>query len=182
MIPSRRRDESGATLVELLIVLTIFSVIGSIVSAGVITALRSAAATNAKVEALNELELAAQRVTRDLRSAEIIVIEPDPGSQITALLRQETGGLVAVSYVVLNDQLVRVDTGQTLVTAVGNAPDDPVFVYLDRRGEPVPSCTTDGCEGLAKVGVRLVRDIEGRNPVIVESLTSVRNLRYGSAS
>lgn len=179
----RGTSEAGFTLVEVLVVLTLFSVIGGIVTAGVVSALRSAAQTNAKIEALNELEIASQRVTRDLRAAEGIVISSgDPEREITTLLRSEAGNIEAVSYIVQDGELIRVDTGQTLVTAVGNAATEPVFVYLDRRGDPLPSCTDAGCEGLAQVGLRLVRDVEDLNPVIVETRTSVRNVRYGSIS
>jgi len=182
MFSDKLRSDKGVTLVELLVVITLLTVVGGIVTSGIVSALRSAAQTNAKIEALNELELASQRVTRDLRQAEGIVITNQPGESIAILLRNEDGDIELVEYVVDGVELIRVDTQQTLVTRVGNPPGEPLFTYLDRQAELITDCSTAGCEGLAQVGLRLIREVEGLNPVIVETRTSVRNVRYGSIS
>ena len=182
MFRDRFRADEGVTLVELLVVITLLTVVGGIVTSGIVSALRSAAQTNAKIEALNELELASQRVTRDLRQAEGIIVTSTPGESIATLLRNENGDVELVAYVVDGERLIRVDTQQTLVTRIGNPPGEPLFTYLDRQGEVITDCSDAGCEGLAQVGLRLIREVEGLNPVIVETRTSVRNVRYGSIS
>lgn len=180
----RRPDESGVTLVEILVVFVILGVIGGVVTSAVVTSLRSATLTNQKIEATQELEIATQRVTRDLRASEnltVILSDPDDPSPVVvgllAMLRAEDGSVFFVSYEVSNDQLIRLADGQQLlVTAVGNAPDDPVFTCRDALGDVI-SC---GAGGLSQVGIRLVREIEGRNPAVIETIVSIRNLRWGT--
>lgn len=188
--PERRGGEDALTLVELLVVVVLVAVVGSIVTSGIVSALRSAQATNARVEALNELEIATQRISRDLRAAEAIIVDADePGWLITSVLREEDGSLSQVTYFVDSDDVLRrFDTQQTLVTAIGNDraetagdPEDPIFTYHRQDGSIIETC--DGpttCDGLAQVGVRLVRDIDDRTPVVVETRTAIRNVRYGT--
>jgi prepilin-type N-terminal cleavage/methylation domain-containing protein len=196
-------DESGVTLIELLIVLTLVGVIGGVVTSGIVSAFASSRATTARVHALNELEIALQRVTADLRAAEEFVLS-DSGDFDTELGLVVTidGERKTVRYLLEptgdNEQaLIRQDTGQTLVTLVVNSEEDePVFRYLDRFGvdlkcEPIPEdCSVtrsdadirDAYKQAASLDVRLVRGIEGSTPVMVETTVSVRNIRYGSVS
>lgn len=181
----RGRSEAGVTLVELLVVFVLLGVVGGVVTSAVVSSLRSAAATNQKIEATNELEIAAQRITRDLRAAEnLTVILDDPAAVdpvivgVLAMLREQDGSEFFVSFEIVDDQLIRVAEGQQLlVTAVGNQADDPVFTCRDPLGQPI----TCGDGGLSQIGIRLVREIDGRNPVILETIVSIRNLRWGAA-
>ena len=181
----RAKCEAGFTLVELLVVLVLLSVIGTVVTSAVVTSLRSATLTSQKVEALNELEIATQRVTRDLRASEnLTVVLDDPDAEdpvavaLLAMLSDEDGSVSFVSYEVVNDQLIRLADGQQLlVTAVGNGADDPVFTCRDALGDVI----TCGAGGLSQIGIRLIREIDERNPVVVETIVSIRNLRWGAA-
>lgn len=179
--------ESGTTLVELLIVMVIFTAVGGVVLSSTVTALQNAAATNARIDALQELELAMQRVSRDLRAAD--PLELVDGEYDTALgasiLRGGERTSVRFRLVDAGDvqQMVREDTSHALVTNLDND-GDPVFEYLDRFGREI-SCTTDCDTALlqaAQVQVRFVRVIPNSTPAIVETRVGVRNLRHGSKS
>lgn len=184
---TRPRREQGSTLVELLVVMVVFGVIGSVVLSATLSAFRSSASTSARVDALQELELAMWQVTRDLRSAD--PLELVTGNYDTALGASfERGGEQrTVTYSVESvdgvDQLVRDDTGRSVVTALDNG-DEPVFRYLDRFGEEISCTSTCDIDLLTtrQVTVRLVRRIADSAPAIVETQISVRNLRHGEAS
>ena len=175
-----RREESGFSLVELLVVMIILGAVGSIVTLAVTTTLRSAGATTSRVIALDELQTAMQRVTRDLRAAELFIITDTTAAKRTVTADVfRNGQVVRVTYSVEErdgvDVLIREDTGQTLITLVDNDT-EPVFTYLDAKGEPIPE-TGDPAKA-RQIRIRFVRGIDGRAPVIVESLVNVRNTRY----
>ena len=184
MRPTRRNAEAGFTLVELLVVIVLLGILGGIVTTAVVTSLRSATASTNRVLALNELENGLQRMVRDIRSASVIeppgsgVDDPDPASFVNMVVFR-AGTFQDVTYELDGNQLIRSETGQVLVAAVDNeAFGVPVFRYLDQQGAEV-DCT-DNCSGARTVEIRLVREIEGRAPVVVETRTSIRNLRYRS--
>lgn len=200
------RGEQGFTLVELLVALVILGVVGGMVMTAVVTSLQAATATTSRVIALDELQTAMQRVSRDLRAAELFII-----TDTTAVDREVTvvvfrnGEEQEVTYRVENrdgvDVLVRRDTGQTLITLVDNcevideSPEEnggaeeadpigscaqPVFTYLNSDGTEI-DCDGDCANAYSKarqVEIRFIRGIDGREPVIVESLVNVRNTRY----
>ena len=180
-----RSSESGVTLVELLVVMVLLGVVGGIVTTAVVTSLQSATASTNRVLALNELETAQQRIVRDLRSATIIAPpgadpgDPDPGEFVSMTVFRD-GVFQDVTYELDGQQLIRSETAQVLVAFIDNdAFAVPIFTYFDQQGDEI-DCTVD-CSAAATVQVQLVRGIEGRAPVIVETNASIRNLRYRSS-
>ena len=181
------KDQCGFTLVELLVTLVIFGVVGGIVTSSTISALRSAASSESRIDALQELEIAMQRVTRDLRAADPLELVTGEYDDALGASIERGGSRSSVRYRLVTaggvDQIVREDTGTTLITALDNQSDEPVFRYLDRFGVEIP-CTTDCANAYltsAQVQIRFVRQIDGSTPAIVESQVSVRNLRHGSS-
>lgn len=204
-----RRDEAGITLVELLVVMILLGVVGGIVTTAIVTTLQSASSTQARVLALNELENALQRVSRDLRVADPLRLSPDVtslnyvsevaddglglfGTDLGARITRDGSSFTDVRYRLISDgedepqRLVREDTGQTLVTLVDNG-GVPVFAYLDAVGDEL-TCDSallslGACEDLlasaAQIRITLVREIEGRRAVQADTVVNVRSIRYG---
>jgi prepilin-type N-terminal cleavage/methylation domain-containing protein len=182
----RRDDQRGFTLVELLVVLLLLGIVGGIVGNAVITSFRSSRATTNRTVALHELEIALQRMTRDLRAADPLVLSSggDYDRQIGAWIdRDGTREIVRYEIVEVdgNQQLIRVDTNQTLVSLVDNG-GEPVFRYLDEDGEQI-ECTTDCSSAYlraARVEIRLVREIPNREPVRAITSVGVRGMRFST--
>jgi type II secretory pathway pseudopilin PulG len=190
-------DETGASLVELLVVLVLLGIIGGMVTSAVTTAFRSTATTQARIDALQELEVALQRMTRDFRTASELQLAPigDASASFDDYLGADIirgGTLEPIRYRLVDpgngdpQRLIRVDTGQTLVTLVDNG-GEPVFSYLRFDGSEIDcdglseaQCGDAILEGVTTVGIRLVREIDGRAPVAAETRVAVRSIRYGS--
>jgi prepilin-type N-terminal cleavage/methylation domain-containing protein len=88
LIRTRRSLEraDGFTLVEVLVVLVLLGVVGSMVTASVITAFTSTRRGEARVHALNDLQRGLERVGRELRAADPLVLDPgtDPAAGVGA--------------------------------------------------------------------------------------------------
>lgn len=158
---SRGAHEDGVTLVELLVVLVLLGVVGSIVTTVVVTGLRTSTATTNRTEAIHDVERSLQRVIREVRVADpLYVAEDDPHGELAVAITRAG-----------EDQLVRfqVDRGArqlrqvtqdldddtlgeigdpvgpgsvALVTELDNAlegatPEQPVFTYYDAWGEEI---------------------------------------------
>ena len=197
---SRVRDQSGVTLVELLVVLVILGVVGSVVTTAIVSSLRSAAVTTDRVIAINELETAMQRMTRDLRAARpALIFEGEDIDRSVGAVVDQGAGEREIKYFVTDqdgrDVLIRevresdsLQVSQTLVTLVDNE-DIPVFEYIKSDGQPVDCAglphedCADEVRRAPEVRIRLVRGIERRDrrPVTVETIVSVRNVRYVSS-
>jgi prepilin-type N-terminal cleavage/methylation domain-containing protein len=182
----RRNDQGGFTLVELLVVLVLLGIVGGIVGSAVITSFRSSRATTNRTVALHELETALQRMTRDLRAADPLVLSSSGqyDRQIGAWIDRD-GVREIVRYEIVDvggiQQLIRVDTNQTLVSLVDNG-GEPVFRYLDEDGEQIP-CAADCSSAYlraARVEIRLVREIPNREPVRAITSVGVRGMRFSS--
>lgn len=185
VIPRRSPRDDGFTLIELLVVVVILGVVGTVVGSAIVSAMRSAQVSTARVEATQELEIALQRVTRDLRAADpLILSEDDEFEDELGASIVRGGDRTTVFYRLLEidgrQQLVHEDTGRTLVSFVDNG-DEPLFRYLDRFGEEIVCTTTCSSAYLksAQIEIRLVRIIDDRAPIRVTTRVSVRAIRYG---
>lgn len=122
-----RSGQGGFTLVELLVTLVIFGVVGGIVTSSTITALRSASASESRIDALQELEIAMQRVTRDLRAADPLELVTDEYGDALGAEITRGDDTFPVRYRLVHEggvkQLVLEDSGRTLITALDNGSD-----------------------------------------------------------
>jgi len=66
----RGREEGGYSLVEMLVVLLLLGVVGTVVTKGIVTTLRSTRTGTQRAVALSQLQTAADRLSRELRAAE----------------------------------------------------------------------------------------------------------------
>jgi prepilin-type N-terminal cleavage/methylation domain-containing protein len=202
-----RTAEEGFTLVELLVVMVLLGVVGGVVTTAIISSMNSASASTARIMATHELEVALQRVSRDIRAADPVFISDERryGEHIGARFLRNRH-MVVVSFELRDgeqqeliqetttydlDEIVDgetpdlVETSRALVTTVDNG-DEPVFRYYDRAGEEL-TCdpVVEGgsfCDGVyasaKRVGIHLVRDVPGQSPVRAHTVVSVRNTRY----
>ena len=186
MLVDRFRRDDGVTLIELLVVLVLLGVVGGVVMTAIVTAMDSSRQTAARSHALTEIETALQRVARDLRAAQDIIITDSPRDSIEVNIVRgvdEFGEPLAftVSYLVDGESLIREDTEQTLVTFIDNdLAVEPLFAYYDRTGEEL-ACSPGVCP-VDHIEITIVRGIEGRTPVVASTSVAVRNnVRYGSS-
>lgn len=74
----RGPGEGGFTLVELLVVMTILGVVGTIVTSSLVQGMRTASRAESRVEALTDLQKGAARMSRELRAAcPVTDVDPD---------------------------------------------------------------------------------------------------------
>lgn len=201
MLKLRRylRAEQGVTLVELLVVMVLLGLVGSVVMSSSIQALQFQATSTARMDAVHELEGAIQRVTRDLRAAEILQFPTDRNANafIGADIRRDNRDL-SITY-----GLEDVDGVQGLVQTVSEGEEQiserqlvtvlsdettAVFRYLDGDGQRI-ACSDDH-ETCAKeylrqawaVAIRFERVVTDQEPVVVETVVNLRNVRYGGTT
>lgn len=188
---SRTSDESGFSLVELLTVIVILAVIGGFVVTAITTALQSSTRTQARIEAIQELETAIQRMARDIRAAEVLVLNPDDPRrsirsrvqrdgllEVRAFSLQDEGGdtvLVSETFPVGADEEALPTASQRLVTLVDND-ETPLFTYFDRDGVELPPAQSTAAR---HVEITLIRAIPGQRAIETTTLVSIRSVRFG---
>jgi prepilin-type N-terminal cleavage/methylation domain-containing protein len=76
-LPRRSKDELGFTLIEVVVALGILSIIGVIMITSVVRALAITTQVNERTNALTDIERGLERVTRQIRTADPLLIDPD---------------------------------------------------------------------------------------------------------
>jgi prepilin-type N-terminal cleavage/methylation domain-containing protein len=208
----RDRDQRGFTVVELLVAVLLLGIVGTVVTSAVVTGLRTSRVTTERTMALHDLEIALQRVGRELRMADPLYLTDgtDYGTVVGAEVVQ--GRAVHVVRFAVQDgddgvqRLVQdttsfdldawvsgttdedaQPTSRVLVTAIDNGT-APVFTYFDRENNPIVCDATtedkadcdDRYAEATQIGVELVREVDGQDPVRASTRINVRNTRYGS--
>lgn len=86
---SRRRDvdeaEDGYSLIELLVVIILLSIVGSVILAGIVQTSRTNTAVSVRTTSLTDLQKAVERMARDLRTAD--PLEPGTAGGSTLQVR-----------------------------------------------------------------------------------------------
>lgn len=199
----RHGEEAGFTLVELLIVMVLMGVVGAVTLTSFVSSARSAQLATERLDAINDLTPAMQRMTRDLRAASPLVI--DSGGDYTTKVGTEfvRGGVtyrtdyyvegsgddakvLADRYTVESDGTLTTIGTSHLIADVDNDSSRPVFTYFDNDNQQI-TCTgaTQACRDehvtAARIDILLIRGV-GEQSTGIEYATSVniRNARYGS--
>ena len=71
-------DERGVSLVELLVVIVLMSVIGSVVTTSLVRGMKLSASTQSRFDALADLQKSVDRMTRELRAAAPLTVGGAP--------------------------------------------------------------------------------------------------------
>jgi prepilin-type N-terminal cleavage/methylation domain-containing protein len=75
-------DERGVTLVEVLVAIVLFGVLGSVITAGLVSATKQSSYTNNVATAESTLNTAMERLSRDVRSLDPGVLSGSSGTQL----------------------------------------------------------------------------------------------------
>ena len=183
--------EEGFTLVELLVVIGLLSIIGTMVVSSVVTGLRTGRQAQDRVEAIAELQRGAEEVARELRVADPGTGD-DPfvsfgGTDVLVDVRRDmdadgTPDTVRHRFVVSGGDLLHCQqvytppgtpctgtpTGRTVVEDVDTT--TPVFTLLDADGAVVAN-TGDA----ATVRIVLVRQLADSSDAQVTTSVTLRN-------
>jgi Tfp pilus assembly protein PilW len=178
-----RREESGLTLVELLMA----AMIGLIVVGGAMTvfvgAIRSEPRTASRVEAIQDARVTVDRITRELRQGlEVPTAKANELAVITYVKAATCGGATAttsipcrVTYTCAGDQCTR-----TVAQPNGSAPGSPTVV-ADALVDANVFSFSPGSEDPAYVGVTFELQPDEGDAVMLEDGVALRNLEEEEA-
>lgn len=171
------RGEDGTALVELLTAIGVSAVVLAFVTGTVVDALRAQRRQTVQVEALNDAKVAFERVTRDLRGADpLLVVAPDRIS--LDIVRPGADALRTVTYERVDNKLVVTDGvgGQARALARDLSPSPPLFVFHLADGTTASGVPTVNPRSVHAVTVHLRLEPEGAGRVVdLETRVVVRN-------
>jgi prepilin-type N-terminal cleavage/methylation domain-containing protein len=146
--PPARRDDAGFTLIEVMVSMTLMTIVMAIVTGGIVTMYRTSARAEAGAQVQSALNAAFAKLDRDIRYAQRINAPTAPGTSY------------AVTFVTLNaagtPQCVQLSLPQTGGTLV-------------RRQWPQASTSADPATVRATVALQLAPMTAGANPFTVTS-------------
>lgn len=148
-------EESGVSMVELLVVIVLMSVVGSIATAGLVRGMKLSASTQSRFVALAELQKSVDRMSRELRAAAPLqvggapVVEAGPHRVVVNTFRNNFSAVRRFTYELCPDQrrlhvrtegpttaaLAPAGTSPTLNCASPNAP--ALVDGVNNSGAPV---------------------------------------------
>lgn len=196
------QEETGFSLVELLVVIVILGVVGGITLTGLVQGMQTSARADERIEGFSELQRASERVSRDLRRGLWTETSVTPGtlpdgcvfldlspSAITLIVLDGTGRH-RHAYQVADGRMTL--TRETWISGAWQNPStqfvidgltngttsDPIFSYLDAAGGDLVDPSGIEPEDRAKVrkfGLRLETELAGQGPIAVETIVGARN-------
>ena len=191
-----RHADQGFSLVELLVVVMLVGVVGTIVMSVTVGATRAAARQEDSTRTLIQSKVAMERMTRDIRGADTIEVAEDDVVQVRSSL---DGVSRVVRYEVRGDavggrDIVRLesrrgpsvseDVDEKILGGLAIGRSESVFGYLRGDGQKVKDAGLDGSFVLSnaelsdvasvRVVVRVLR--KAGPPVQLKQVVSIRNL------
>lgn len=192
MRTSGLRQEGGFTLVELLVVMVLMGVVGSVVGTSLVRGMQVSAEAQSRIQGLSELQRGMERLAREVRVADPLCLTLGQEEWRLGASVYRDGKRYAYDFYLQGsgaDEELRADilmydppedttpstvTNGTLIAETGNSIlSVPLFEYLDQNGDPP---FTPGAA--AQVQINLARQVSGDDPIQVSSTVEVRNTRY----
>ena len=157
-----REDESGISLVEMLVTISLLVVVSVPFTRAMVLGMQTQRRQVSTIHATTEIQIAMEQVTRDLRGANPLLAPLDPSAVRFTVYR--TGGLRPAAYVV---QTVGGTSNLVLQETVGPTTTDRLvlkdlqplpagqvmFTYLDASGAVM--APSDPPEDVARIVIRL---------------------------
>ena len=187
-----QRDEAGFSLIELMVVLVILGVVGAIIAGGLTSGLRASNQAQARIEAYEDLQIAVERISRDLRGASGLLAIEDANWNVGEGLRfdrlQDGEGRCARFTYWVEGASLRVTEqnstdGCTTFTSDGTSVLVPhldnttVFTFSTYNdvGERVQIDEPDDIDDISIVTIRLTRTLVGQQNATVRTDVGLRN-------
>jgi prepilin-type N-terminal cleavage/methylation domain-containing protein len=200
----RVKHDSGMTLIELLVTMMIMGVIGSVVTAGVVSAMQDQRRAQSRLDAISSTQRALERITKDLRAADPLTAAD--ARSVIALVYHGTSCQQRRYYVNASNQLVQevakyaasttcanrtgavgAAKSHVLVTTIANTSGQPVFAY--QRIDPAQDALITVATPVTATVVSLVDSVtinvraglkHSQQPVVVQTAVDLRNVERNS--
>lgn len=189
----RGRDEAGFSLIELMVVLVILGIVGTIITTSLTRGVRASNQAQARIEAYEDMQIAIERVSRDVRGAMTPLRAIEGGTwgvgEGIQLERLQDGdgacarftywvqaGALRVAEERSTDGCVTFTTPseRILVPQLDNT---QVFTYstYDEDGDRVTITDSDDIEDISIVTITFTRTLVGQQNATVRTDVGLRN-------
>jgi prepilin-type N-terminal cleavage/methylation domain-containing protein len=180
----RLRDESGFSLVELSVVMTLLGVVGGMGGNALISTLNASDDVQQRTVAVAAVRSALDTVARDVRAANPLGSSPtasDMGLSIYCSSGSDcsTTNRRMVGYAVTADRLTRTIGGVSAEILDGDLTSPSVFTYLDAEGNELLSPVSSGC--VQQVRISVGTTTRSGHRVADATTVTVRNAATGSS-
>ena len=186
------RPQGGFTLVELLVVLLLLGVVGSIVAGGLVRGMRADAQAQARIEAFEDMQVALERVSREVRAASTpppeSVLDFDKDGKWLQLQVLREGTCIRFTYEVdADDDVLRAseerstDGCENFGTStdrvlVPDLADHAVFTFeTNRYDDDGERIAADSAGDIRFVTITFTRTLFEQQPVTVSTVVGLRN-------
>lgn len=177
-----KRNESGFALVELLVAIVIAGVVGGVVLTSLVSGMRASSDAQDRIDAFNELQVALERMSRELRAADPIEIATGDEVRVrtfrdgacTEYTFTRTGTSLDVTRRPLGDMSCSAPgtaTTTQLLDGIMNAEaDPPVFQFFTADG-----VATTALSDIDVIELTLRKSVGQQPSVVVATVVHVRN-------
>lgn len=196
---ARLADDSGITMVEVMVVIVLMGIVGSVMTTSLVKGMEASASTQSRFDALTDLQESVDRMTRELRAgAPVQVAESNrvavvvyrnnftqqvrytyqycPSTQRLHVWRQgplPTPAPPATSA--FPTAPAALDCATTTVPRVADAVSSVVFSYRTRLGATMTTPVNPAQVG--QIRVRIQRSLPTQPAITVETVVRLRNVR-----
>jgi prepilin-type N-terminal cleavage/methylation domain-containing protein len=191
-------DETGMTLIELLVAMFIFSVLATTAVTTIVTVMGVGDQANHRFANTDDAQPAMEMITKDLRVAQSIVGTPTGTSVTVNANLGVAGGATTVTFTLASTGVLTATSVQPqtsggtktstlqlstrVVYPSGSA--TPLFRYYDSNGNAISPVTSTNASQIASISVYMVdNDAATRLPGTSATLTAqiwLRNVLYGN--